>query len=239
MMTDPPNSTGGPSLLSRAYDDLSRVAAHGLLETALSGRSGSGAEVRKSAVLILLSPAGSVAGDGVAGAVDVLLTQRSRALRHHPGQVAFPGGGIDPGEDAPSAAVREAHEECAVDPDGVSVIGQLAPIPLPYSQNLVTPVLGWQAVPGPLIPDGIETETAFRVNVAHLINPKNRGVVRLDPRPSRDVLVETPAFDLPTCVVWGFTAFVLDALLTELGWSTPWDRTRMLPLTSRDYSTNR
>ncbi|WP_394731025.1 CoA pyrophosphatase [Altererythrobacter sp. GH1-8] len=53
----------------------------------------------------------------------ILLTQRPKDMRDHPGQVALPGGKIDPGEDAITAALREAHEEIALDPVHVDVIG--------------------------------------------------------------------------------------------------------------------
>ena len=53
----------------------------------------------------------------------VILTQRPRGMRDHPGQVAFPGGKLDPGEDAVTAAVREADEELAMPTDTVRVIG--------------------------------------------------------------------------------------------------------------------
>src|SRR3546814_21078855 len=53
----------------------------------------------------------------------LLLTQRPLGMRDHPGQVAFPGGKLNPGEDAVAAALREAHEELALEPQHVRVIG--------------------------------------------------------------------------------------------------------------------
>ena len=82
--------------------------------------SPSNALARRSAVLILagaretiLAP-GASAEDAVPADTDILLTIRSTELRHHPGQVAFPGGGIEGGDDsAAAAALREAREERA------------------------------------------------------------------------------------------------------------------------------
>ena len=53
----------------------------------------------------------------------VLLTQRPRTMRDHPGQVAFPGGKLDHGEDAVQAALREAWEELSIEPEHVRLIG--------------------------------------------------------------------------------------------------------------------
>ena len=70
---------------------------------------------RRSAVLILF-------GEGPRGP-DVLLIEKSAHLRSHAGQPAFPGGGVDPGDDFPiGTALREAEEEAGIDPDGVRVL---------------------------------------------------------------------------------------------------------------------
>ena len=81
----------------------------GLLDRAARRRQSGN---RQSAVLMLLA-------DGPQGP-DLLLTQRAATLRTHAGQPAFPGGAIDPGEDAVAAALREGEEETGVDPTSVT-----------------------------------------------------------------------------------------------------------------------
>jgi 8-oxo-dGTP pyrophosphatase MutT (NUDIX family) len=76
------------------------------------------------------------------GETRVILTRRSKALRFHQGEVSFPGGRCDPGESLTECALREAREETGLDPDGVSVVGQLSPLATFSSQSLVTPVVG-------------------------------------------------------------------------------------------------
>ncbi|HEY0217962.1 MAG TPA: CoA pyrophosphatase, partial [Cellulomonas sp.] len=160
--------------------------------------------------------------------LDVLLTRRSPSLRHHPGQVSFPGGGIDPEDAGPeAAALREAVEETGVDPAGVRVLGTLPPLPVAVSRNLVTPVLAWWTDPSEVAAtDPAETVDVFRVPVADLVDPANRvtAVVRHSGRDHRG-----PAFAVQGVIVWGFTAFVLDRLLDALGWAVPWDAGRTVP----------
>src|SRR2546423_4667609 len=99
-------------------------------------------EPRRSAVLILFGE------DPVAGP-DLLFVERAKTLRNHPGQPAFPGGKVDPGEGPVATALREANEETDLDPAGVEVFGVL---PDQYgfpAGFLVTPVLGWWRGPTP------------------------------------------------------------------------------------------
>ena len=71
----------------------------------------------------------------------VLLTERSANLRHHAGQVSFPGGGMEPGDaDIRATALREAHEEVGIQPHEVDIAGFLDPTPT-VTGFAVTPVL--------------------------------------------------------------------------------------------------
>src|SRR5690625_4203970 len=97
--------------------------------------------------------------------LDVLLTQRSLALRNHPGQVSFPGGGLEPQDDDEIAcAIRETHEETGVDPAGIIPIGQLPSLPLAVSNFCVTPVVGWWQRPNEMRTT-TEATRVFRVPV--------------------------------------------------------------------------
>lgn len=103
----------------------------------------------------------------------VILTVRREHLRTHAGQIAFPGGRIDPGEDAVSAAVREAHEEVLLDPSAVEIVGTLDKYRT-VTGYVVTPVLG--AVPPdlPLQPHENEVADWFEAPLGYLLDPANQ-----------------------------------------------------------------
>lgn len=194
---------------------------------------------RPAAVLILFGVLDALPSDHDAQAravsrdLDVLLLSRAATLRAHPGQVAFPGGRVDPGDESVvAAALREAEEETGLDPAGVEVLGTLGRVPLEFSRHLVTPVLAWWQHPSPVrVVDVAESADVFRAPVADLLDPARRGstVIRRDGHEWRG-----PAFLVPhdtgEHLVWGFTAMLLDGLFDRLGWTEPWDSAKELPL---------
>lgn len=211
-----------------ARAQLARLAARGVVWPEIPAAR---RPRRDAAVLVLFGvlddrPA-THAMHAVPADLDVLLVERSGSLAHHPGQVSFPGGRLDEGDEGPvAAAVREAVEETGLDPSGVEILGLLGELPLAVSDHVVVPVLAWWATPSPVaVVDRGESARVFRAPVADLLDPANRRTTVLPAgRPAG------PAFLVPhdegRHVVWGFTAFVLDRILDELGWTEPWDHSR-------------
>jgi len=103
----------------------------------------------------------------------IILTRRTEMLRNHAGQVAFPGGRIDPGEDAVAAALREAEEEIALPRDKVEIVG-LGPTYVTGTNFHVTPVIA--TVPDGVIlkPNPAEVAAVFDIAAEALFAPANR-----------------------------------------------------------------
>ena len=98
-----------------------------------------------------------------------VLTRRAAGLRKHAGQWALPGGRVDAGEDATSAALRELSEEVGLELPMESVLGLLDDYPT-RSGFVITPVVLW-AEGGTLTPNPDEVDAVFRVRLAELIRP--------------------------------------------------------------------
>ncbi|WP_375493441.1 NUDIX hydrolase [uncultured Jatrophihabitans sp.] len=156
----------------------------------------------------------------------VLLIERAADMRQHAGQVAFPGGSLDPGDaSADAAALREASEEVGLDPASVRVLADLPAVFIPVTQFVVTPVLAWWQHPHEVrVVDPAEVAGVALVPIAELADPANRFCVQ---HPSGIV---GPGFSAAGLFVWGFTAGLLDRLLTFGGWAQPWDQDVLRPL---------
>ncbi len=100
----------------------------------------------------------------------IILTQRPNSMRDHPGQVAFPGGKLEPGEDAVTGALREAEEELAIPPQAVRVIGT-SDLYHTGTGFAVTPVLGVVQPDLAITPDPREVAAWFEAPVSLLLDP--------------------------------------------------------------------
>ena len=158
--------------------------------------------LRESAVLVALV-------DGPEGA-EVLLTRRSQSLTSHRGEISFPGGRVDPGETFEAAALREAHEEVALDPAAARVRGRLDPISTMVSRSYIVPVVATLEARPPLHPAVGEVDRIMWVPLAELMRADTfREEVWQVDGDSRRIFF----FELDDETIWGATARVLHQLL--------------------------
>ena len=145
------------------------------------------------------------------GRWNVVLTKRASALRHHPGQVAFPGGKLDEGDvSAEAAALREAHEEIGLDPQNVHILGRINPHETVTNFN-VTPVLGRIKTPFTPIPEAGEVDTVFTTPLEHLMNPEK---TRIEHRIWSGTKRQYYVIPYGPFYIWGATARIIVGLRT-------------------------
>jgi 8-oxo-dGTP pyrophosphatase MutT (NUDIX family) len=136
----------------------------------------------------------------------VLLTQRTSHLSSHAGQIAFPGGRIEPTDrDAIAGALREAKEEVGLPPSHVEVIGRLDTW-ITGTGYEITPVVGLIRVPYPMTPDPSEVADVFEVPLQFIVDPLNhQSATRESNGVSRTFFV----LPYENRYIWGATAGML------------------------------
>lgn len=146
----------------------------------------------------------------------VILTQRATTLRRHAGQVAFPGGRIDPGDGSPvAAALREAEEEISLPTAAVQVIGTAERYRTGTGFD-ITPVVGVVAPDLPLHPSEAEVASVFEVPLRFLLDPANHreASAMWQGRERRYYEIEWNERR-----IWGATAGIIVNLARRLAWA--------------------
>lgn len=164
----------------------------------------------------------------------LLFTRRTDRVPTHKGEISFPGGGAEDGEDAVAAALREAREEVGLEGAKVEVLGVMDALPA-VSFYVVTPVVAAVAEPPPAFqPEAFEVHEPFEVPLSRLLDPAHRRFTLWDPETGPDALrtavrMARLAFEEldpvtghhriwsfdggPDRNVWGLTAHILKVLL--------------------------
>lgn len=205
-----------PAMVYSGFDDLLRRArerldpVHGISRLPEGGDG----EFLTPEQIEAISPAGVLVGlipraDGPT----VLLTKRPDTMAKHPGQVAFPGGKVDPNDaDEVAAALREAHEEVGVEPASAQLIARSAPY-LTGTGFRIVPVLAVLPADFQPVPCEIEVAAVFETPLDFLMNPANH-----DRQSGTWGGQERHYYQMPHggFRIWGVTAGIIRTLYLEL-----------------------
>jgi 8-oxo-dGTP pyrophosphatase MutT (NUDIX family) len=158
---------------------------------------------RPSAVLILLFP-------NEQQQTSVLLIERMTYNGHHSGQIALPGGKVEPDDiDLQATALREFFEETGSDTTP-TVIGKLTPVYIPISKFMVQPFVSYVEQKPNFSASAYEVNELIEWEINHLLNPDIIKETIIEPTPG--FKLKTPYFDVKGKVLWGATAMMLNEL---------------------------
>jgi 8-oxo-dGTP pyrophosphatase MutT (NUDIX family) len=147
---------------------------------------------------------------GDSGLVAVF-TERRADLRRHAGEVSFPGGRRDPGEDLRETALREAEEEIGLEPQLVTVVGALPPTPTFVTNYAVYPFVGLIEPGGTFRANPTEVEAVVELTLEDLVAGfERKRLIR------RGVPIKTATYTVEGHFIWGATARILEGLLERL-----------------------
>lgn len=157
---------------------------------------------RRAAVLIPLFYSGEE--------LSTLLITRNIYPGVHSGQIAFPGGKHEPGDNgAEGTALREASEEVGILPDQVVVLGCLTDIYIPPSHFTVTPVVGMMGHLPHFQIDRHEVSAINTVTLRSLFDPRNKKNIPIETPAGK---LDSPAYCIGDLVIWGATAMMISEL---------------------------
>ncbi len=171
--------------------------------TRLNSKISPSANFRKSAVLILFYPKGED--------VYVPLILRPQYDGVHGGQMAFPGGRVEPKDlNIQKTALREAQEEIGIKASDVKIIDNITEIYIPPSNMFCQPVLGYLNYKPDFYPDEREVAKIFEVSITELQKPDIFQIREIE---SNGKVFQTPCFLIQGQIVWGATALMIAELL--------------------------
>jgi len=163
---------------------------------------------KKSAVLILLNP--------FADDLSIILTKRSAQLKHHRGQVSFPGGRVDQADkDDIATALRETHEEIGIKPEDIKVLGRLSRLIIPPTNFDVSPIVGVLTKSPSYVRSVDEVESVEEVPIVQLMDKQNIKQ-KLFTTSSSGNHRKAPYYDLMGMEIWGATAMIISELVEVL-----------------------
>jgi 8-oxo-dGTP pyrophosphatase MutT (NUDIX family) len=145
------------------------------------------------------------------GDLTAVFTKRPADMRRHAGEISFPGGRQDPGEELRDTALREAEEEIGLMRDLVDVVGALPPTGTFVTNYVIYPFVGIMAPGGALRPNPVEVDEIVELSLPELLaGYERKRLIR------RGVPIKTDTYTVGGHLIWGATARILAGLLERL-----------------------
>jgi 8-oxo-dGTP pyrophosphatase MutT (NUDIX family) len=162
--------------------------------------------VKMSSVLLLLFPEGEQ--------LYICLTKRPRTMKHHPGQISFPGGKVEKDDiSAEMTALREAREEVGIDHDRIEILGKLSDLYVEVSQFSIQPFLAWADQRPDFLVDFGEVEKLILFPVSDFVANEIISEIELE-TVTGSLQVKYYPYDGE--FIWGATAMILSELIEIL-----------------------
>ncbi len=162
--------------------------------------------VKMSSVLVLLYPEGDQ--------LYTCLTRRPTTMKHHPGQISFPGGKVEKDDlSAEMAALRESREEVGIDPSTIEVLGKLSDLYVEVSRFSIQPFLAWADRKPDFIVDYQEVEELILFPVSNFVADETILETELQ---TVSGLLSVKYYPFNNQIIWGATAMILAELIELL-----------------------
>lgn len=142
--------------------------------------------------------------------IQILFTLRSKNISHS-GQISFPGGRSENAETPEMTALRETREEIGIQTEKISILGEMSPLFVPPSDNIIIPVVGYSDISHEFIPNYDEVQEVFLVPLEKFHQEEFKKIQTWN---FNNIDVDVPFWDVhPTVPLWGATAMILTEFL--------------------------
>ncbi len=147
------------------------------------------------------------------GELSLCFTVRKKSLRRHAGQISFPGGRSELNESLRETALRETHEEIGIEPEKVSVLGELTPLYIGVSNYMVHPILGFIHEKPVFKSNDDEVEEILIIPFSKIIDNKSLQMKNIQTSVGN---LDVPCFYINNQIIWGATSMILSELVMLL-----------------------
>ena len=162
--------------------------------------------VKPSSVLLLLFPEG--------GRIFLCLIKRPSTMKHHPGQISFPGGKVEKEDvSVEMTALREAREEVGIDPSYIKIIGKLSELYVEVSKFLIHPFIAWSDRKPDFFVNKAEVEELILFPLSDFVANETIEETELDTVTGR---LRVRYYPFNSQIIWGATAMILSELIDIL-----------------------